>query len=169
MTIPATQVNAMNGANRLAQAIMLATQTAQAIKAKCVAGSIGLHDLVSSNLQSLINAKSDIDSLSIVTGVENAYATLYPHKTFDFTTDVAAVSAGIQTLAVYIVTQIPMNGDYLNTLEFDGSYKLVQRVVTGATPLTNLQAQAQLLLDLVDASLWLLLYNLWAARMLVHL
>lgn len=123
---------------------------------KCDAGSIGLQDIVASHLQGLIDFKARFDIEIARSGVDVAYATRYANKTFNFATDSQAFTDEVQNLIDYIVTTIPVDGVWLNTQQFadltPGSedYSIVQRVVTGATPLANLKIECEKVTALID-------------------
>jgi len=152
MTLPINAKTALTAAAEVNTKSLTAYNVANAIKTACIAGELRLHDLVASKLQMLISIQTALAALKDVPGVAQAYTTSFPHKTTNFAVDALAFHTALGVLIDFIVTQIPKNGDYLNTLEFGVGNQLVQRTVTNAGSLATMQAEAQKLLDLADTT-----------------
>lgn len=150
MAIPSGTIPvAFQNAAKLRNTVAALARESESIKNECLGGVVKLHDLVSSRLQALINYKEAITTLSAEVGVGDAYTQIFSDYNFVFVDEIADILDKIQALINYIVTQIPKSGSYLNTLEFDADYMLVQRTTMASVPISNLQNMVQQILDVV--------------------
>jgi len=154
MTFPTNPpLNAQDAARKLDVAAFTIYTETNAIKQDCIASSVGVHDLISSRLQSLIATLAIFNLEAAKSGVDAAYVIRFANKTFTFAAEVAAVALGVQAFIDFIRTTVPIDAvssRWVLTQEFDIDNTLIQRVTTGPVPLAALQAQAQLVLDLFD-------------------
>lgn len=157
MALPSNpKINPQDAARRLDLAVYGVWTQANIVKNECVNLSVGLQDLVSARLQAIITHDEEIDELVALNGIASAYAVRFENKSFTFSTEIGALSAGLETFINFIDAQIPKNGVWLNILQFanpgTGNYKLAQRVVTNAGAIAPLESAVDDLLALIDVT-----------------